>query len=82
MCIKTYEKQKCFPIFLLFLQLEGFPLQTSKVEVNEYRRTYECSGLVYILYLVEHLSGSLCSVPVVKYGASQNLLSLGASQCN
>lgn len=52
------------------------------VEVNEYRRTYERSGLVYILYLVEHLSGSLCSVPVVKYGASQNLLSLGASQCN
>lgn len=54
MCIKTYEKQKRFPIFLLFLQLEGFPFQTSKVEVNEYRRTYERSGLVYILYLVEH----------------------------
>lgn len=82
MWLKIYEKQKYFPIFLLFLQLEGFPLQTPKVEVNEYRRTCERLGLVYILYLVEHLSGSLCSVPVVKYGKSQNLLSLGASQCN
>lgn len=56
--------------------------QTPKVEVNEYRRTYECSERVYILYLVEYLSGSLCSVPVAKYGDLWNLLSLGASQCN
>lgn len=79
---KNLGEAKMLSYFLTVFTTGGFPLQTSKVEVNEYRRTHELSGFVYILYLVEHLSGSLCSVPVVKYGASQNLLSLGASQCN